>query len=342
MATGAGPLELLLMGLGACTSMTLRAYARRKNWRLDQVVVRLRHGKVYAKDCEACTDSSVKIDHIDRDIEVRGALDTDQRSRLLEIANMCPVHRTLTSEIGIATRLISSAATRSIGAVAYQALRERPRRTSTNCSRLSEAPSERPAKNASGLSSIRSRAPWRGATKIRPSTWGASSRRQTASSPDRRAFHLCSPFGKDAARGARGHSLFGAATDTEIEVTARQMTVTEQRDGDAGFAIGFELVDIFIGEDQNGEPVKSAVVEWKVAEKATKAGRKAKLPASAVTVLDALRCALDEWGDPPASNHILHGVKSVTVKQWRDYFRQKTNWDNDDSSKHAFNRGSNG
>lgn len=103
---GPGPYELLLMGLGACTSMTLRAYARRKNWLLDQVVVRLRHGKVYAKDCEACTDSSVKIDHIDRDIEVRGALDTDQRSRLLEIANMCPVHRTLTSKIDIATRLI--------------------------------------------------------------------------------------------------------------------------------------------------------------------------------------------------------------------------------------------
>ncbi len=103
---GPGPYELLLMGLGACTSMTLQAYARRKNWPLDQVVVRLRHGKIYAKDCETCTDSSAKIDHIDRDIEVKGALDSEQRSRLLEIANMCPVHRTLTSKIDIATRLI--------------------------------------------------------------------------------------------------------------------------------------------------------------------------------------------------------------------------------------------
>jgi putative redox protein len=68
--------------------------------------VRLRHRKIYAKDCEACTDSSAKINHIDRDIEVKGALDTDQRSRLLEIANMCPVHRTLTSKIDITTPLI--------------------------------------------------------------------------------------------------------------------------------------------------------------------------------------------------------------------------------------------
>ena len=100
---GPGPYEFLLMSLGSCTSMTLQMYASRKKWPLAQVVVRLRHSKVYAEDCENCEKSTAKIDRIEREIEVIGALDAEQRSRLLEIANQCPVHRTLSSKIDIKT-----------------------------------------------------------------------------------------------------------------------------------------------------------------------------------------------------------------------------------------------
>jgi putative redox protein len=103
---GPGPYEFLLMSLGSCTSMTVQMYAKRKQWPVEQVVVRLRHSKVYAEDCENCEKPSAKIDRIDRAIEFIGPLDAEQRSRLLEIANQCPVHRTLSSRIDIKTTAV--------------------------------------------------------------------------------------------------------------------------------------------------------------------------------------------------------------------------------------------
>ncbi len=104
---GPGPYELLLMALGACTTMTLRLYADRKRWPLDRVSVRLHHAKIYAKDCADCETKEGRLDRIERVIELEGSLDPAQRKRLLEIADMCPVHRTLTSEIKIETKLMS-------------------------------------------------------------------------------------------------------------------------------------------------------------------------------------------------------------------------------------------
>lgn len=102
---GPGPYEYLLMGLGACTSMTLRMYAERKELPLEQVRVRLSHRKIHAKDCADCAERVGKVDEITREIELVGDLDDAQRQRLLEIAERCPVHRTLTSEIKVRSRL---------------------------------------------------------------------------------------------------------------------------------------------------------------------------------------------------------------------------------------------
>jgi len=103
---GPGPYALLLAALGSCTSMTVGLYARRKQWPLEAVRVRLRHAKVHAADCEDCETKVGMLDRIERDVELVGPLDAEQRARLLEIANKCPVHRTLTSEIVIRTRLL--------------------------------------------------------------------------------------------------------------------------------------------------------------------------------------------------------------------------------------------
>ena len=102
---GPNPYELLLAGLGACTSMTLRMYADHKKLPLEGVRVRLRHSKVHAADCAECEEKAAKLDHIAREIEVLGPLDEAQRARLLEIAERCPVHRTLESDIRIESRL---------------------------------------------------------------------------------------------------------------------------------------------------------------------------------------------------------------------------------------------
>jgi putative redox protein len=108
MDSGPNPYELLLMALGSCTSMTLRLYADRKSWPLDRVVVRLSHAKVHAEDCVECERRPAMIDRIERTIELVGGLDATQRARLLQIAEMCPVHRTLTSKIDIRTVLTES------------------------------------------------------------------------------------------------------------------------------------------------------------------------------------------------------------------------------------------
>jgi uncharacterized OsmC-like protein/pimeloyl-ACP methyl ester carboxylesterase len=102
--SGLGPYDFVLAGLGACTSMTMRMYADRKALPLDRVTVTLKHSKIYAKDCDECETREGMLDQIDRVISIEGALDADQRKRLMEIADKCPVHRTLTSEVRIVTK----------------------------------------------------------------------------------------------------------------------------------------------------------------------------------------------------------------------------------------------
>ena len=84
--------------------MTIALYARRKQWPLEAVTVRLEHSKIHAEDCANCETREGKLDRIDREIQLEGTLDDAQKARLMEIADRCPVHRTLTSEIEIRTR----------------------------------------------------------------------------------------------------------------------------------------------------------------------------------------------------------------------------------------------
>ena len=102
---GPTPYDLLMASLGTCTGMTLRMYADRKEWPLDEAVVRLTHAKIHAKDCEDCETTEGKVDRITREVEVTGDLSDQQRQRLLEIANKCPVHRTLHGEIRVVSSL---------------------------------------------------------------------------------------------------------------------------------------------------------------------------------------------------------------------------------------------
>jgi putative redox protein len=101
--SGPGPYDLLLSALGACTSMTMRLYADHKKLPLERVSVTLTHAKIHAQDCEECETKEGKIDRIERAITMTGDLSDDQRARLLEIADKCPVHRTLHSEVNIRT-----------------------------------------------------------------------------------------------------------------------------------------------------------------------------------------------------------------------------------------------
>jgi len=99
------PYDLLTAALGACTAMTVRFYADQKKLPLERVRVNLRHDKIHASDCSECETREGRIDRIERVIELEGPLDDAMRAKLLEIANKCPVHRTLHSEVFIPTRL---------------------------------------------------------------------------------------------------------------------------------------------------------------------------------------------------------------------------------------------
>ena len=102
---GPSPYELLLASLGACTSITLRMYANFKNIPLEKIIVSLTHEKAYVEDCKNCTNENSKIDHVQRVIELQGDLNPEQLAKLIDVANKCPVHRTLTSGISITTKL---------------------------------------------------------------------------------------------------------------------------------------------------------------------------------------------------------------------------------------------
>ena len=107
---GPSPYQYLSAALGACTAMTLQMYARRKKWDLKEVKVHVDHGKKYVDDCKACLEyeKEIKIDHFVREIEMEGDLTEEQISRLLEIADRCPVHRSMNAEVKILTTLKQS------------------------------------------------------------------------------------------------------------------------------------------------------------------------------------------------------------------------------------------
>ena len=102
---GPTPYDYLVAGLGACTAMTLRMYADRKKWPLEEVVVSLSHKKIHARDCQTCETEQTMVDWIERDVELMGSLDASQSRRLMDIAVRCPVHRTLESKVKIQTSL---------------------------------------------------------------------------------------------------------------------------------------------------------------------------------------------------------------------------------------------
>ncbi len=103
---GPDPYELLLASLGACTGITVRMYAERKKWPLEGVQVRLAHSKIHAEDCANCESEPRSLDRIERKISFTGKLSTEQLQRLREIADRCPVHRTLSSKVQIDTSVV--------------------------------------------------------------------------------------------------------------------------------------------------------------------------------------------------------------------------------------------
>lgn len=109
--TGPNPYEYLAAALGACTSMTLRMYAQRKGWPLERVAVTLHHEKGHADDCADCVEGDArKVDIFERQLVIEGDLDAEQRQRLVEIADKCPVHQTLHNPVVVRTQLVEAAA----------------------------------------------------------------------------------------------------------------------------------------------------------------------------------------------------------------------------------------
>src|SRR5438270_10743276 len=104
--SGPCPYDLLLAALGACTALTVRLYAQRKAWPLESVEVRLSHERIHAEDCAECEKREGMLDRINKDLVLNGALDAEQRERLAEIAERCPVQRTLTREVIVNQRII--------------------------------------------------------------------------------------------------------------------------------------------------------------------------------------------------------------------------------------------
>ena len=124
--------------------------------------------------------------------------------------------------------------------------------------------------------------------------------------------------GKDAARGARGHSLLRAATDTEIEVTAGALKVTKQRDMEGGEAYGFTLTDVYIGDDPDGQPVRSAVVDWTDAPKAESASKVKSVPAQQRLFMETVAQAIDEAGQefrPSPEWPLVRAVSDEIVRE---------------------------
>lgn len=102
---GPDPYDYLLVALGSCSVMTVKMYARQKNWPVEDIYAELRHHKSHAEDCKTCESSDSKIDHIEKELIVKGDLTVAQTERLLEISNRCPVHRTLQSDIKITSTI---------------------------------------------------------------------------------------------------------------------------------------------------------------------------------------------------------------------------------------------
>lgn len=103
--SGPDPYDYLLMGLGSCTLMTVKMYARRKGWVIEDMYLELRHNKRHAKDCAECEDPKSRIDHIEKELIIKGDLSQEQLDKLLDISKKCPVHRTLESDISISSSL---------------------------------------------------------------------------------------------------------------------------------------------------------------------------------------------------------------------------------------------
>jgi putative redox protein len=106
--TGPTPYDFLAAALGSCTSMTISYHARRNQWPLESVTVRVGHSRIHAADCEQCDTKEGRVERLELAIELTGPLSAEQRQELLRIAGRCPVHKTLKSEVDIQTSLVDS------------------------------------------------------------------------------------------------------------------------------------------------------------------------------------------------------------------------------------------